>query len=44
MGVTTQDQSSASAEAKISGSLAQDCYYARGSGGGAKKRRGNGDE
>jgi len=33
-----------STQAETSGSLAQDRYCARGTGGGAKKRRGNGDE
>jgi len=39
-----QDKSAASTQAETSGSSAQDRYCARGSGGGAKKRRGNGDE
>jgi len=39
-----QDKTAASTEAETSGSSAQDRYCARGSGGHAKKRRGNGDE
>ena len=39
-----QDKTVASTQAETSGSSAQDCYCARGSGGGVKKRRGNGDE
>jgi len=39
-----QDKTAASTQAETSGSSAQDRYSARGSGGGAKKRRGNGDE
>jgi len=34
----------ASIRAETSGLSAQDCYSARGPGGGAKKRRGNGEE
>jgi len=39
-----QEQTAASTQAETSGLSAQDRYCARGSGGGAKKRRGNGDE
>ena len=39
-----QDKTAASTQAETSGSLAQDRYCARGSGGGAKKQRVNGDE
>ena len=39
-----QDKAAASSQAKTSGLSAQDCYCAMVSGGGAKKRRGNGDE
>jgi len=39
-----QDKIVASTQAQTSGSSAQDRYCARSSGGGAKKRRGNGDE
>jgi len=39
-----QDKTVASTQAETSASLAQDRYCARGSGRGAKKRRGNGDE
>jgi len=39
-----QDKTAASTQAETRGSSAQDRYCARGSGGGAKKRRGNGDE
>jgi len=39
-----QDNTAASNQAETSGSSAQDRYCARGSGGGAKKRRGTGDE
>ena len=39
-----QDKTAASTQAETSGLSAQDCYCARGSGGVAKKRRGNGDE
>jgi len=39
-----QDKTAASTQAETSGSPAQDPYCARGSGGGAKKRCGNGDE
>jgi len=39
-----QDKTAASTQAETSGSSAQDRYCARGSEGGAKKRRGNGDE
>jgi len=39
-----QDKTAASTQAETSGLLAQDRYCARGSGGGAKKRRGNGKE
>jgi len=42
--VKRQDNTAASTQAETSGSLAQDGYCARGSGGGAKKRRRNGDE
>jgi len=38
-----QAKTAASTQAETSGSSAQDRYCARGSGGGAKKRRGNGD-
>jgi len=39
-----QDKTAASTQAETSGLSAQDRYCAKGSGGGAKKRRGNGDE
>ena len=39
-----QDKTAASTQAETSGLSAQDRYCARGSGGGAKKRRGNGDK
>jgi len=39
-----QDKTAAWIQAETSGSSAQDRYSARGSGGGAKKRCGNGDE
>ena len=39
-----QDKTAASTQAETSGSSAQDRYCARGSGEGAKKGRGNGDE
>ena len=39
-----RDKTAASTQAETSGSSAQDHYCVRGSGGGAKKRRGNGDE
>ena len=39
-----QDKNMALTQAETSGSSAQDCYCARGPGGGAKKRRGNRDE
>ena len=39
-----QDKTAALTQAETSGSSAQDRYCARGSGGGAKKRRGTGDE
>jgi len=39
-----QDKTAASTQAETYGLSAQDRYCARGSGGGAKKRRGNGDE
>ena len=39
-----QDKTAASNQAETSRSSAQDRYCARGSGGGAKKRRGTGDE
>jgi len=39
-----QDKTAASTQAETTGSSAQDRYCARGTGGGAKKRRGNGDE
>ena len=39
-----QDKTAASTQAETSGLSAQDRYCAWGSGGGAKKRRGNGDE
>jgi len=39
-----QDKTAASTQAETSGSSAQDRYCVRGSGGGTKKRRGNGDE
>jgi len=39
-----QDKTAASTQAETSGSSAQDRYCARGSGGGAKKQRGNGDK
>jgi len=39
-----QDKNAASTSTETSGLLAQDCYCARGLGGGAKKRRGNGKE
>jgi len=39
-----QDKTAASTQAETSGSSAQDLYCARGSGGGVKKRRRNGDE
>jgi len=39
-----QDKNAASTQAKTSRLSAQTRYCARGSGGGAKKRRGNGDE
>ena len=41
---TRQDKTGASAQPETSGSSAHDRYCARGSGGGAKKRRGNGDK
>jgi len=39
-----QDKTTASTQAETSGSSVHDCYCARDSGGGAKNRRGNGDE
>jgi len=39
-----QDKNAASTPAVLSGPSAQDRYCARGSKGGAKKRRGNGEE
>jgi len=39
-----QDKTAASTQAETSGLSAQDRYCAKGSGDGAKKRRGNGDE
>ena len=39
-----QDKNATSTQAETSGSSAQDRYCARGPGGGAKKRRGNGYE
>ena len=39
-----QDKTAALTQAETSGSSAQDRYCARGSGGGAKKRCGNGEE
>jgi len=39
-----RDKTAAPSQAQTSGSSAQDHYCARGSGGGAKKQCGNGDE
>jgi len=39
-----QYKTATSTQAETSGLSAQDRYYARGTGGGAKKERGNGDE